>query len=265
MSRRALITGVTGVLGRELAGCLRRRGYAVYGAARRPLEGWQDGLDWLPIECDVTDDASVLRAIRLSRPELIFHLAAAQASATLRPSQNGTNPGQKFSGAEGLRHVVVCTQFQSQHLVQFSLFGRKHQDGNRTAAPNFAADGESVHLGKHDIEDHQVKGGLPHLLHGSLPVVGHVHFVAFPFQVELQDVCNGPFVVHHQYSLRHGCVNPLFYRHARTFDCRIDSSSQGSKEAQAVLGCSLYAFEVCLHPLQPLGKEGWRQKAGLSL
>ncbi|MFB5085098.1 NAD-dependent epimerase/dehydratase family protein [Symbiobacterium thermophilum] len=86
MSRRALITGVTGVLGRELAGCLRRRGYAVYGAARRPLEGWQDGLDWLPIECDVTDDASVLRAIRLSRPELIFHLAAAQASATRSPS-----------------------------------------------------------------------------------------------------------------------------------------------------------------------------------
>ncbi len=86
MSRRVLITGVTGMLGRELALCLRRRGYTVYGAARRPLDRWQDGLEWLPIVCDLTDDADAARAVRLSRPELIFHLAAAQASATRSPS-----------------------------------------------------------------------------------------------------------------------------------------------------------------------------------
>jgi len=86
MTRRALITGVTGMLGRELALCLGRRGYAVYGAARWPLDRWEDGLAWLPIVCDLADEAAVQRAVRLSRPEVVFHLAAAQASALRSPS-----------------------------------------------------------------------------------------------------------------------------------------------------------------------------------
>lgn len=86
MTRRALITGVTGMLGQELARCLTRRGYAVYGAARRPLVRGEDGAAWQPVVCDLCDEAAVRQAVQVSRPEIVFHLAAAQASATRNPS-----------------------------------------------------------------------------------------------------------------------------------------------------------------------------------
>jgi GDP-4-dehydro-6-deoxy-D-mannose reductase len=66
--RRALITGHRGFTGRHLAGHLESLGYSVFGMGR------SDG-------GDVRDTSAVSEALRNSRPQVVFHLAAAPRSA----------------------------------------------------------------------------------------------------------------------------------------------------------------------------------------
>lgn len=85
MKRRVLVTGVTGALGRQVAKELRGQGHALFGAARDPLVETGQELSWLPIACDLRDGEAARRAVRLSQPDLVINLAAAQASATWTP------------------------------------------------------------------------------------------------------------------------------------------------------------------------------------
>jgi GDP-4-dehydro-6-deoxy-D-mannose reductase len=66
--RHALITGHTGFTGRHLAEDLRLAGYSVSGFGR------SDG-------GDIRDASMVAAALRTSRPDVVFHLAAASRSA----------------------------------------------------------------------------------------------------------------------------------------------------------------------------------------
>ena len=82
-SKAALITGVTGQDGAYLAKLLLDKGYQVFGTFRRlsTPNFWRlqhlgifDKINFIP--ADLVDSASLVEAIRISRPEEIYHLAA---------------------------------------------------------------------------------------------------------------------------------------------------------------------------------------------
>lgn len=75
--KRILITGIMGSSGKFLCDHLRahRPQVEIHGTARR--KGRKDGPTGVALhECDLLDTASIVRALRASRPDAIFHLAA---------------------------------------------------------------------------------------------------------------------------------------------------------------------------------------------
>jgi GDPmannose 4,6-dehydratase len=87
MTRRALITGITGQDGSYLAELLLSKGYEVYGLMRRKskldygnAEHLRDRLEF--IYGDVTDIVSLINAMRAARPDEVYNLAAQSFVAT---------------------------------------------------------------------------------------------------------------------------------------------------------------------------------------
>jgi GDPmannose 4,6-dehydratase len=83
MTKRALITGVTGQDGAYLARLLLKKGYEVFGTFRRSSTPnyWRlcalDIFDQIHlVPADMTDMASLLEALTVSRPDEIYNLAA---------------------------------------------------------------------------------------------------------------------------------------------------------------------------------------------
>ncbi|NOZ94449.1 MAG: GDP-mannose 4,6-dehydratase [Acidobacteria bacterium] len=84
---RTLITGITGFAGawlaRHLVEDLRQtavHGLVRWSSDRQPLAGLESALNL--IEADLTDGASLVRAVQSIRPELVFHLAASSTVAS---------------------------------------------------------------------------------------------------------------------------------------------------------------------------------------
>lgn len=89
MSKRALITGITGQDGAYLSKYLLTKGYEVKGIVRRLSENSLYGLTYLGIqeeieliECDLTDFSQVVKILSSIRPDEIYNLAA-QSSVSL--------------------------------------------------------------------------------------------------------------------------------------------------------------------------------------
>lgn len=85
MSKRALITGVTGQDGAYLAELLLNKGYEVYGMVRRSAspEAMLERLRWIGVADriqivlgDLLDQGSLTRVVREVRPDEIYNLAA---------------------------------------------------------------------------------------------------------------------------------------------------------------------------------------------
>jgi GDPmannose 4,6-dehydratase len=79
--KRALITGITGQDGSYMAELLLDKGYKVYGLLRRsshePVERVAHLLDRLELlDADLTDQSSLVEAIRVSKPDELYNLAA---------------------------------------------------------------------------------------------------------------------------------------------------------------------------------------------
>lgn len=79
--KRALITGITGMDGSHLADLLLSKGYDVFGLERRTstknttnIEHILDGINIVP--GDLTDQNSILRAIKESEPHEIYNIGA---------------------------------------------------------------------------------------------------------------------------------------------------------------------------------------------
>ena len=81
MSRRALITGITGQDGSYLAELLLARGYEVFGVVRRSSTETADRIDHLRgqvtlLQADLLDQVSLIRALEAARPSEVYNLAA---------------------------------------------------------------------------------------------------------------------------------------------------------------------------------------------
>ena len=81
--KSALITGITGQDGAYLAQLLLQKGYEIYGTYRRlsTPNFWRlqyldifDRINLIP--ADLVDTASIMEAINISQPDVIYHLAA---------------------------------------------------------------------------------------------------------------------------------------------------------------------------------------------
>lgn len=80
MTERILITGITGFVGSHLADLALEKNCKIFGLKRWNLSRMRNvkhiinKIEW--IDCDITDPVSVKKAIEISKPEKIFHLAA---------------------------------------------------------------------------------------------------------------------------------------------------------------------------------------------
>jgi GDPmannose 4,6-dehydratase len=87
MSKRALITGITGQDGSYLAELLLNQGYKVYGLVRRlstpnfwRVEHIRDDIEF--IDADLQDQLSLINAVQKSKPDEVYNLAAQSFVAT---------------------------------------------------------------------------------------------------------------------------------------------------------------------------------------
>ena len=68
-------------------------------------------------------------------------------------AEAGFDAGAEFAGTEGLGDIVVCAEFEPEHLFGFMGFGGEEDDGGvDLAAAEFAADVEAIEFGEHDVE-----------------------------------------------------------------------------------------------------------------
>lgn len=146
MTKRALITGVTGQDGAYLAHLLRNKGYTVYGfLARRSSDTlWRlRELDVLNdvqlLEGDLSDAASVQRAIIKVQPDEVYNLGAQSFVGTSwdQPLVTGT------VNALGVTHVLEAIRqfkpdsrfYQASTSEMFGLIQADHQDENTPFYP----------------------------------------------------------------------------------------------------------------------------------
>lgn len=81
MAKTALITGITGQDGYHLAELLNEKGYEVYGVIRgqqnpKRAKVEQEQPYVKLIEADLTDQASLIRAVEVSKPDEVYNLGA---------------------------------------------------------------------------------------------------------------------------------------------------------------------------------------------
>jgi len=83
MNKRVLITGITGQDGAYLAKFLLNKGYKIFGLYRRSVNRIFDNLEYLGIEGeveliegDLTDEASLINAVKRIYPNEVYNLAA---------------------------------------------------------------------------------------------------------------------------------------------------------------------------------------------
>lgn len=121
MSKRALISGITGQDGAYLAQLLLEKGYDVFGLVRRSSTSDVNTsrLKWLKIENDVSlidgnlrDLSSLIRAIRETRPVEVYNLAAQSfvKSSWQQPILTGEVT------AMGVTHMLEAIRLQEEPI-----------------------------------------------------------------------------------------------------------------------------------------------------
>lgn len=130
MSKRALITGITGQDGSYLAELLLRKGYRVYGLVQRcatdPFENIAHILDKLEIITgDLSDSSSLYRAVAAAAPDEVYNLGAqsfVKASWDL-PEQTGDITGVGVARLlEAVRTVRPAARFYQASSSE--MFGK---------------------------------------------------------------------------------------------------------------------------------------------
>lgn len=140
MTKRALITGITGQDGAYLAQFLLEKGYEVHGLVRRSSHlGVADHrLKWLGVERDVTlhdanmiDLSSLIRIVSKVRPQEIYNLAAQSfvSSSWDQPLLTGEVTGLSVTNVlEAIRAVDTSIRFyQASSSEMFGLIQEAHQ------------------------------------------------------------------------------------------------------------------------------------------
>ena len=87
----------------------------------------------------------------------------------------------QFARAEGLGHVIIRAQFETEHAVDLRRLGREHDDGHGRGdgiAPERLAHFEAVHFGEHHVEQDERGLGGAGFLERLLAVIRGDHLEA---------------------------------------------------------------------------------------
>lgn len=129
MKRKALITGITGMDGSHLAEFLLSKDYEVYGLVRRTSTFNDRNIkhilnDIKIIGADLSDQNSLLRALRLSDPREVYNLAA---QSFVKESWNTPEMTGNTTGLGVLRMLEAIREYKPVRFYQASsseMFGK---------------------------------------------------------------------------------------------------------------------------------------------
>ncbi len=137
MTKKALITGVTGQDGDYLAKFLLDKGYEVFGLVRRAVNRNFENLKYLGVEdkvnCldgDLTDEASLINAIKRIYPDEIYNLAAQSFVGTSWDQPAVTCEINAMGVLKLLNAVKMCCPAAKFYQASTSeMFGNVHKEG----------------------------------------------------------------------------------------------------------------------------------------
>ena len=111
-------------------------------------------------------------------------------------AQDSANTGDDLLQPEGLGDVVVAADGQTLDLVRHVIAGSQEEDrGGHVTFAQAPGHGEAVHVGQHDVEDHQVGRRLLHRLEGAVAVSGDRDLEACEAQGRGEQVADVGFIV----------------------------------------------------------------------
>src|SRR5260370_8193677 len=141
--KRALITGITGQDGAYLSKLLLGKGYKVYGVDRRTSLATTDRLHYLGVvddvtllDGDVTDQGSLVRALRTAEPDEVYNLAAQSfvGASWQQPSLTAEVTGVgAVNVLEALPHVNPKIRFYQASTSE--MFGLPQEEPHPDTTP----------------------------------------------------------------------------------------------------------------------------------
>jgi GDPmannose 4,6-dehydratase len=131
MEKRALITGINGMDGSHLADFLLEKGYIVYGLERRSSSENRSNVKHLEdkinfVKGDLTDQNSLLRALKESNPDEVYNLAA---QSFVGESWNTPEQTSNVTGLGVLRILEAIREYGHEKIKFYQassseMFGR---------------------------------------------------------------------------------------------------------------------------------------------
>jgi GDPmannose 4,6-dehydratase len=142
MSKVALITGINGMDGSHLADFLLKKGYTVYGLERRSSGENRNNVAHIEneikfIKGDLTDQNSLLRALKESQPDEVYNLAA---QSFVGESWNTPEQTSDVTGLGVLRMLEAIREYGSDKIKFYQassseMFGRMVENPARETTP----------------------------------------------------------------------------------------------------------------------------------
>jgi GDPmannose 4,6-dehydratase len=142
MSKVALITGINGMDGSHLADFLLEKGYTVYGLERRSsgenrvnIAHIEDKIKF--IKGDLTDQNSLLRALKECNPDEVYNLAA---QSFVGESWNTPEHTSEVTGLGVLRMLEAIREYGHEHIKFYQassseMFGRMVENPSKETTP----------------------------------------------------------------------------------------------------------------------------------
>ena len=131
MSKTALVTGINGMDGSHLADFLLKKGYTVYGLERRSSASNRTNISHIEdkihfLKGDLTDQNSLLRALKESNPNEIYNLAA---QSFVGESWNTPEHTSEVTGLGVLRILEAIREYGPENIKFYQassseMFGR---------------------------------------------------------------------------------------------------------------------------------------------
>ncbi|KJR46139.1 GDP-mannose 4,6-dehydratase [Desulfosporosinus sp. I2] len=139
--KRALITGITGQDGSYLTELLLEKGYKVYGVVRRKSKADYGTVEHLKkdiefIYADMTDMASLIRAVKIAQPDEVYNLAAQSFVATSWEQPLATSEINAIGVTNLLESIrVVKPEARFYQASTSEMFGLVQETPQRETTP----------------------------------------------------------------------------------------------------------------------------------
>ena len=119
----------------------------VLGQCQQQIEFFGRQIQPFFLDCDYAGDRNDTEVSEKDG----FHLTLSSAA------QNGRDPGHQLFGAEGLGHIIICSQAKTGQLVVFFISGSQHDDRDLAVFADLFQNFKTIPIRHHDIQYNQIK------------------------------------------------------------------------------------------------------------